>query len=411
MLTVWSLLLPLGFTSTQRDPAVRQLTVQDGTGHDTPPSISPISRRTALLDLHRQLVQIESVTNDEHHLGMFLDRYLKTHGFTVERQRVPQRHQESTGTVIDRRPRDNLYAYPGHSREARVLLTSHLDTVPPFYNYSVDPDGSIWGRGVVDDKACVAVQTIAALELLSADTSVRRTGDLALLFVVGEEKGGDGMRKVNDLDLKWETVIFGEPTEMQLACGHKGNLGFVVHATGRGGHSGYPELGVDANLMLIRALVALADMDMPRSEKYGNSTLNIGRIEGGVAGNVISEQASAEIQIRIADGTAAQMKDRVLEVVKRVEGSLHVEWASDGYGPVDIDCDVSGFAKTTVNYGTDVPNLQGDHKRYLYGPGSILVAHSDHENLSPDDLVEAVHGYKTLVKTALDGTLKTQESP
>ena len=49
-----------------------------------------------------------------------------------------------------------------------------------------------------------------------------------------------------------------------------------------------------------------------------------------------------------------------------------------------------------MNYGTDIPNLKGDHKRYLYGPGSILVAHSDHEHLKFDDLGTAVEGYKTL---------------
>ena len=54
-----------------------------------------------------------------------------------------------------------------------------------------------------------------------------------------------------------------------------------------------------------------------------------------------------------------------------------------------------------VNYGTDIPNLRGTHKRYLYGPGSILVAHSDHEHLAAQDLLLAVQGYKTLVLHAL----------
>lgn len=60
-----------------------------------------------------------------------------------------------------------------------------------------------------------------------------------------------------------------------------------------------------------------------------------------------------------------------------------------------------GFETITVNYGTDIPNLRGSHKRYLYGPGSILVAHSDHEHLNYDDLRAAVAGYKTLIRHAL----------
>lgn len=60
-----------------------------------------------------------------------------------------------------------------------------------------------------------------------------------------------------------------------------------------------------------------------------------------------------------------------------------------------------GFEKIVVNYGTDIPNLEGDHKRYLYGPGSILMAHSDHEHLRIQDLEAAVMGYKTLIEYAL----------
>jgi len=62
----------------------------------------------------------------------------------------------------------------------------------------------------------------------------------------------------------------------------------------------------------------------------------------------------------------------------------------------------SGFDTIVVNYGTDIPNLQGDHKRYLYGAGSILMAHSDHEHLKVSDLETAVKGYKTLIEHALN---------
>ncbi len=70
-------------------------------------------------------------------------------------------------------------------------------------------------------------------------------------------------------------------------------------------------------------------------------------------------------------------------------------------GPVYIDSDVEGFQTISVNYGTDIPNLKGRHKRYLYGPGSILVAHSDHEHLEASDMLAAVNGYKRLVRSAL----------
>lgn len=61
----------------------------------------------------------------------------------------------------------------------------------------------------------------------------------------------------------------------------------------------------------------------------------------------------------------------------------------------------SGFEKITVNYGTDIPNLKGDHTRYLYGPGNILVAHGARENLTVADLETAVQGYQKLILHAL----------
>lgn len=62
---------------------------------------------------------------------------------------------------------------------------------------------------------------------------------------------------------------------------------------------------------------------------------------------------------------------------------------------------VVGFDTIVVNYGTDIPNLSGNHTRYLYGPGTILVAHSDHEAITVGDLESSVEGYKKLILHAL----------
>lgn len=153
--------------------------------------------------------------------------------------------------------------------------------------------------------------------------------------------------------------------------------------------------------MLIPALAALQQIELPSSEKYGNSTLNIGQIQGGFAANVIAETAFAKIGIRIAGGDPNVVKGLVLKAVNNVDEELEIDFYGGAYGPVYIDSEVEGFDTIIVNYGTDIPNLQGSHKRYLYGPGSILVAHSDHEHLKAGELLKAVDGYKKLVKTAL----------
>ena len=153
--------------------------------------------------------------------------------------------------------------------------------------------------------------------------------------------------------------------------------------------------------MLLPALAALQALELPASEKYGNSTLNIGQVEGGVAANVIAERASAKIGIRLAGGEPEGLKRLVRETVRAVDADIVVNFHGGAYGPVPLDSDIEGFDTITVNYGTDVPNLDGKHKRYLYGPGSILVAHSDHEHLSVEQLEEAVEGYKRILRAVL----------
>lgn len=346
-----------------------------------------------LFSLHRDLVNIESISNNEHKVGVFLESYLKDHNYTVERQYIDFLESRKKNA------RFNILAYRGSKRQTPVLLTSHIDTVPPFYSYKIHEKVDIWGRGSVDAKACVATQFVAVQELLASKSI--SPNDVSLLFVVGEETGGEGMRAVNDLGMKWDTVIFGEPTELELASGHKGVLIFEVIAHGKAGHSGYPWLGKSANHILVPALAALQGLQLPSSEKYGNSTLNIGSINGGVAANVIAETAVAKVGIRIAAGDSNDVKELVLEAVKNTDEDMEVMFYGGSYGPVDIDHDVEGFKTITVNYGTDIPNLKGKHKRYLFGPGNILVAHSDHEHLRAGDLMSAVEGYKKLVKAAL----------
>lgn len=218
------------------------------------------------------------------------------------------------------------------------MISSHLDVVPPFWPYERKGD-EIWGRGSVDAKACVATQITAVEELLAAEKIGE--GDIALLFVVGEETRGDGMKKANDLGLQWKTVIFGEPTELKLASGHKGIMTLEIKAKGKAGHSGYPQLGRNANSMLIPALYALQNVALPYSEKYGNTTINIGRIEGGVAANVIAEDAVAQVSIRIAEGTPAVVEKILMDTIQKASEELDVK-VSQGYGPVYIDSDVEG---------------------------------------------------------------------
>ncbi|KAJ4400012.1 hypothetical protein N0V91_008987 [Didymella pomorum] len=351
-----------------------------------------------LLSLHKKLVEIESISDNELGIGTWLTSYLEDNGFTVEKQKVAEN-------------RYNLLAY-GSKRDTTILLSSHIDTVPPYWPYYYNKTTDIiGGRGSVDAKASVAAQILAVQGLQKDGEAKWLRDDISLLFVVGEETGGEGMKTFSAWKERpqYDIVIFGEPTEGKLVCGHKGILGFEIHATGKAAHSGYPWLGVSANDIMAETLSALLELrqHLPWSEKYGNTTMNFGRIQGGVAANVVAETASAKIATRLAAGTPKIVQGLILNATKEIKaraqkqgGDLEFDWSGNGYGPVPIDCDIEGFEKLTVNYGTDVPNLEGDHRRYLYGPGNIFVAHSDHEALKRKELEQAVLDYRRLIVQA-----------
>ncbi|OJZ84097.1 hypothetical protein ASPFODRAFT_49604 [Aspergillus luchuensis CBS 106.47] len=381
---------------------------------------SDIIDTSPFLSFHRDIVQIPSVSGNETAVGTFVAEFLESHNFTVIKQPVPS---SSKGDP----DRFNIFAYPSTSPSQdrpEILLTSHIDTVPPFIPYGLHDDANnnsnilISGRGTVDAKASVAAQIFAVLDTLESNPSA----SLGLLFVVDEEVGGLGMRTFSDNSTlnpspsPYHTVIFGEPTEQALVAGHKGMLEFPILATGQAAHSGYPWLGSSAISALLPALsrvdhlgkIPEAEGGLPASDKYGETTVNIGRVDAGVAANVVPSSAIAEVAIRLAAGTPDEARDIVARAVRNATGgdeNVYCDFAAyaGGYAPQDLDTDVPGFEITTVNYGTDVPNLKVSEgvKRYLYGPGSIHVAHGDNEAITVGQLEEAVRGYKRLIEAAV----------
>lgn len=347
-----------------------------------------------LFKLHKQLVTISSVSGREDAVAGFLKGYLKNLGLGFE-------------LMLDETGKD-IYAYAGNSPNSSVLLSSHIDTVPPFFDYSIKEESgeiNIYGRGSCDAKGSVAAQIIAAKELL--EEGLVTPEDISLLFVFGEEVGGGGMRAANKIlveeNINWDTVIFGEPTENKLATGHKGIYLADVEVKGFASHSGYPEVGVDADKILIEIMHELENYEWPSSKLLNKTTLNIGLINGGPAANVVSPHAKCTLLMRTAVN-ASEIIPIVEEIVKKYEPlsrgiTLKVNAADD---PVSLDYDVEGFETYIASYATDIPNLtQRGFTRYLYGPGSILVAHGAGEYVSAKSLLKAVEDYKKLTLQSL----------
>jgi acetylornithine deacetylase len=212
-----------------------------------------------LLELTRALIDIESVTNNEGIAGEFLFRHLAPlaakYGGHVERMPVEAQ-------------RFNVFASWG---QPIVTLSTHMDTVPPFFPLSED-DEFLWGRGACDAKGIIAAMICAVEGLLAEGIS-----NLGLLFLVGEERNSAGARVAAKTPRGSRYLINGEPTENKLCLASKGALRFELVAHGQLAHSGYPELGRSAIDALLDVLKDIRHLALPADSLFGRARSERGR--------------------------------------------------------------------------------------------------------------------------------------
>ncbi len=334
--------------------------------------------------LTRELVDVDSVTGREAAIGELLERRLRSlaarAGGVVERMPVPP------GDAGDR---FNLFAAWG---EPVVVLSTHLDTVPPFLPSSEDAE-HIHGRGACDAKGAIAAMLAAAEGLL--EDGVRGFG---VLLVAGEETDSAGAEAANRRPPRGvRYLIDGEPTENRLAVASKGALYLAIEAAGRAAHSAYPELGESAIDSLLSALERLRRLPLPTSPEIGETTLNIGTLAGGRAANVVADRARAEVMLRTVGDTAGLRRDIVAAIAPaRVAEIREV--------PAMRLRALPGFETTVVKFTTDIPRLGAWGEPLLLGPGSIHVAHTPDERVAKSQLVEAARLYGELVRRLLGET-------
>jgi acetylornithine deacetylase len=323
-----------------------------------------------LFELTRRLVDIDSTTGQEREAAEFIAGYLRGLGAEV--------------SLEDAEPgRPNVFAAWG---QPDVVLSTHLDTVPPYFPSSED-DTAIHGRGSCDAKG-IAAAMVKAAERLRAEG---RAG-FGLLFLVGEERNSTGARFANQRPRGSRFLINGEPTENQLALGSKGALRLELEAQGRMAHSAYPELGESAIEKLLTALVSLRAISWPVDPVLGACTYNAGTISGGRAPNVIPDAARAEVFIRTV-GDSAPIR---AAVERAVAGLTEVHYVLD-LPAIRLEA-LEGFRTTVVSFTTDIPSLTAWGKPYLLGPGSISVAHTEREFVPKKELEDAVVLYADLLK-------------
>jgi acetylornithine deacetylase len=335
--------------------------------HDRPPlPLDPVT-------LAVELMRIDSTSGREGALVAHVETRLAARGWRVTRIPVSEGRDDVLATAVD---------------APRVTLSTHLDTVPPFVAPRL-ADGVLWGRGACDAKGIAAAMICAAERLRDEGVPV------ALLFVVGEEVTHDGAHAANQVPTTSRVLVNGEPTESRLALGTKGALRVVVRTEGVPAHSAYPELGRSATMALVRLLAEIDDLELPRDPVLGETTINVGSIEGGVADNVVAPSAAARLMVRLV-GPSGEV-EAILE--RWARGRATIEWGAM-VPPVRLGV-VPGFATAVVSYATDIPALDRWGVPYLFGPGSIHHAHRPDEHVRVEELVGAVDAYVRIARDAL----------
>ena len=331
-----------------------------------------------LFELTRALVDMDSTTNHEKQVGDFLSVYLSS---------LTARHGGRLERIPAEPGRDNIFACWG---EPVVTLSTHMDTVPPFFASREDAE-FIWGRGSCDAKGIIAAMIAAAEKLLAA--GVRNFG---LLFVVGEERNSAGAKAAAKQPRGSRFLINGEPTGNCLAVASKGALRFEITAQGKLAHSAYPELGHSAIHVLLDVLQTIREIPLPDDPVLGRSTLNVGTISGGRAPNVVADLARAEIMFRTVGDP-----DALRQAVSAAAGD-RAEAQEVLHTPALQLSGFNGLPTTVVAFTTDIPTFGGTWgKPLLIGPGSIQVAHTAEERVSKKELSDAVDIYARMVTRLL----------
>ena len=270
---------------------------------------------------------------------------------------------------------------------ARSRFSTHFDCVPPFFP---EPGG---GRTPLRPRRLrrQGHPRRAGHGGRAAPRGGRRR-DVALLFVVGEERGSDGARAgqrgAERVPVPGERRADRQPARR----GHPRRLPREARGTGRAAHSSYPEAGESAIEKLLDALNRLRAAELPSHPLLGRTHYTVGLISGGIAPNVIPPHAEAEVMFRTV-GPASALAPAIDALGDLVAPATLLEVPA-----VELTV-VPGFETAVFPFTTDIPFLDRWGRPFLIGPGSIFVAHTDHEHVELSELEAAVDKYAQLGRT------------
>jgi succinyl-diaminopimelate desuccinylase len=329
--------------------------------------------------------------------------------------------------------RSNVIAHVGDPTHGSVLLTGHMDVVPADGDeWTINPydptirDGRLVGRGAADMKGALAAMMVAAEQYYEHTDN---PGEVILGFVVDEEHAGRGTQTLVDTGLTADAAIVGEPTDMNVCTAIKGVSRYEATVHGESCHSGQPDEGKDAIIGLRSLLHRITALDDELATTTAHPVLTpeditVTEVSGGIAPNVVADQAEATLDWRFLPGTTdpGPFDDRIDDALDdltvdgttfgvsvdrtvfaraaEIDSDQPVSTAVlDATRSVGLDADIVGFnAATDARFLIHDANVPTVH----FGPGSLTRdAHTVDESVAIDDLVATVSVYWTVLEQLL----------
>jgi acetylornithine deacetylase/succinyl-diaminopimelate desuccinylase-like protein len=328
-----------------------------------------------MIDFLLDIMRFDSTSGRENELVKYISETYKPHEAEAEIQKT------KSGRL-------NIFFKWG---EPKIIFCSHLDTVPPYIPPSRE-NGIIKGRGSCDAKGQVAYLFEVCLQL-------RKEGfdNFGMLMVSGEEDGSHGAFAANDIIKNCDFILIGEPTENKLIRASKGNISFSLVFKGKSCHSGYPHLGDNAIERMFSFINRLEKTDFGEDKLLGKTFYNIGLLESKNAHNVVSDRVTMKLFFR----TTFTSHDKIIKHLKSLLDENSEMKVLYEHVPLNFYT-VEGFPTDIVAFGTDAPAFTNIKNKILYGPGSIIDAHTEHEFIKVDDLYKAVKDIKAVYKKILN---------
>lgn len=339
---------------------------------------------TTVLDRLIEFVSIQSVSGDE---SVLADRIARVC---------------SDGGVHAERDGRNVWARRGDGGP-RLLLNSHIDTVPAVSGWSDDPwvprivGDRLVGLGSNDAKASVASLLEAFLT-----APLPEKGSLLFAATCDEETGGHGLEELAPL-LSFDAAVIGEPNRFQPAVAQKGLLKLKLTARGRAGHAARPHLAENAIVRAAEDVLAVARLDPGVEDPFlGRPTATVTMVHGGIRSNVVPDTCEITVDARTI---GAFDNDAMLAAIRSVVAS-DVEVLSSRLKPVSGDPSWKIALAASIAAGgapiTGFPSVSdlahlGGKPAVVFGPGTPEQSHSANESIAVAEVLAAPDVYRRMI--------------